>query len=181
MRDEKKETASAATETISNTNTTVILPESSETVNTPAAWWYNNSSELRAIRVISNTKAAVIAETVKELYPRHNRQLLSHCEHGEETGVMLRPDALNLLKAKYCPEYIGKPVRLPAERQTPWRSRTRQICCRLSDDKFAALQRLLKRAGVTAQDWMEQRVDAYLRECTETNKTSSKKINEMEK
>lgn len=163
MNDIKKETAPAATETASNISTELSVSEISEPVNAPPNWWSGAGDELRAVRILNGLKAADMANVVKELYPRHNRQLLSHCEHGEETGVMLRPDALNQLKLKYCPEFIGRAVALPAKRTTPWRSRTKQIHCRLTDEKFAALQRRLRQDGLTAQDFIEEKVNAYLK------------------
>lgn len=153
----------AATETASNISTsTNIISDIAAPVNAPPHWWSEAGDELRAIRVLNQLKGAEMAAVVKELYPRHNRQLLSQCEHGEETGVMLRPDALNQLKLKYCPESIGKTVSLPARRKSAWRSRTKQIHCRLTDAKFAALQRALREEGCTVQDWMEKLVDEYL-------------------
>ncbi|MEG1061776.1 MAG: hypothetical protein RSE43_09550, partial [Oscillospiraceae bacterium] len=149
MNNTKKETASAATETASNISTKISVSETAAPVNAPPNWWSGAGDELRAIRVIHTLKGADMAAVVKELYPRHNRQLLSHCEHGEETGVMLRPDALNYLKLKYCPESIGRAVALPAKRKASWRSRTKQIHCRLTDDKFEALQRRLNQDEIT--------------------------------
>lgn len=162
MKDIKKETAPAATETASNISTDISIYETAATVNAPPNWWSDSDAELRAVRVLHGLKGADMANTVRELYPRHNRQLLSHCEHGAETGVMLRPDALSHLKARFCPDFVGRPVSLPAKRKTPWRSRTKQIHCRLTDEKFEALQRKLRQDGLTAQAFIEEKVDIYL-------------------
>ena len=89
-----------------------------------------------------------ILEVVQTIYPRCDKSLVSKCAHGEETGTMLRPDAMKVLMIHFREDGQTTPVR---------RTRTKEhrIQCRVGDAVYEALQRRLKQTGQNTQDYLE--------------------------
>ena len=103
--------------------------------------------QLRDLSERRHIPTADLVEVVKTLYPKFDRFLLSRCGHGDETGVMLRPDALKTLQVHFAED--GKKA-APEKRKRPNRCQ-----CRLSDTVFVRVQRRLQERGQTMQDYLE--------------------------
>ena len=87
-------------------------------------------------------------EVVATIYPRCDKSLISKCAHGEETGAMLRADALKALLVHFR-EDSQKPN---DERR---RRKPNRCVCRVTDAVYALLQRRLAQTGQTIQDYLE--------------------------
>lgn len=103
--------------------------------------------QLRDLSERRHIPTADLVEVVRTLYPKFDRFLLSRCGHGEETGVMLRPDALKALMVRFA-EDGGKP-------RKDQRKRPNRCQCRLTDAVYALVRKELDRTGKTMQDWLE--------------------------
>lgn len=87
-------------------------------------------------------------EVVKALYPKYDRFLHSRCSHGEETGVMLRPDALKALAVYFAEDSRKRPSH-------PRRTKPNRLTCRVTGELYGALQRRLSATGQTMQEYLE--------------------------
>ncbi|MDO5549433.1 MAG: hypothetical protein Q4F79_13240 [Eubacteriales bacterium] len=109
-----------------------------------------------------NISGTEMVETVKSLYPKFDKTLLSKCKNGDVYGVDLRSDAMQALRAKYIPEQTAEKPR--RKRDSSGHKLTCRIQCRLSDGQFDALQRHIRADGyATMQEWMAERVSEYLK------------------
>ena len=97
-----------------------------------------------------------LLEVVQTIYPRCDKSLLSKCAHGEETGAMLRGDALRALMIHFREDGQAAPVK---------RGRTKEhrIQCRVGDAVYEALQRRLKQTRMNTQDYLEALIRADLK------------------
>lgn len=103
---------------------------------------------------------AEIVETVAAIYPKFDRFLLSKVRNGKKTGVRLRKDALDALTARF-----GETPSAGAEgRRKPRRAKPMRISCRLTDEVYGTLQRLIARRGVTMQRFLEEIITSKLNE-----------------
>ena len=109
-----------------------------------------------------------VVSTVQGLYPKFDKPLLSKCRHGDQYGVMLRPDALDAILTAYAPGLRNAPRR-------DVRTKTRRIQCRLSDTAYRALQRAISASGLTVQRWIE---DMVLNLINQTSAKESEQANE---
>lgn len=63
-------------------------------------------NELMELRVGRGLPAREMVAVVQELYPKYDKTMQSKCEHGEEYGVLLRPDALTALYSRFAPDVL---------------------------------------------------------------------------
>ena len=102
---------------------------------------------IREIRMKHGVPAVV--DTVKVLYPKYDRYIQSRVEHGDETGICLRRDAMRALVERFGPEPEKRP-------RSDRRSKPRRVQARLSEVVYTALQRAVARSGCTMQDFLEK-------------------------
>lgn len=122
----------------------------------------NLPPDVKAIRDFSERRhipVADIVEVVRTIYPKYDKFLHSRCVHGDETGVMLRPDALKALLIHFREDEGKRPSQ-------PRRRKPNRIQCRVSDALYGVLQRHVARASVTMQDYLEALIIAHItKEC----------------
>ena len=135
MLGKKKEAAPGATGTASAKE---MLP----TVYQPGGE-KSTRNELMELRVGRGLPAREMVAVVQELYPKYDKTMQSKCEHGEEYGVLLRPDALTALYRRFAPEVLEARKR---SRHGKHRL-TCRITARLEDALFAALQQRMQADG----------------------------------
>lgn len=116
-------------------------------------------NELKTLRVQKKIPAKDMIEVVQKIYPKYDKVMQSKCENGEIYGVQLAPDAMAALRAAFEPE---------APKKTPRRDRHRLTCsirARLETPIYEALQQRIEAEGhTTAQDWLTEKILAYLAE-----------------
>ena len=111
---------------------------------------------LRNIRVDNDIPAADIVAEVQTIYPKFDKPLLSKCEHGDEYGVCLRRDAMELIVGKYAAEQT---VRIEN------RKLKNRISCRLSDEDYEALVTLQNDNGYTTmQNFLTYIIRCFIKE-----------------
>ena len=98
MLGKKKEAAPGATGTASAKE---MLP----TVYQPGGE-KSTRNELMELRVGRGLPAREMVAVVQKLYPKYDKTMQSKCEHGEEYGVLLRPDALAALYSRFAPDVL---------------------------------------------------------------------------
>lgn len=125
-----------------------IIPHGSPSVK-------DRSPDLRTLRISAGITARDMIEVVQTIYPKYDKIIQSKCEHGDEYGIQLRPDAMKALLARFAPE-----PRKSAPQ--PRRSKPNRIQARLDDSLYARLQLAVKRDGITIQQFIEQKVQEYL-------------------
>ena len=135
MPGKKKEATPAATGTASAKE---MLP----TVYQPSGE-KSTRNELMELRVGRGLPAREMVAVVQELYPKYDKTMQSKCEHGEEYGVLLRPDALTALYSRFAPDVLEARKR---SRHGKHRL-TCRITARLEDALFAALQQRMQADG----------------------------------
>lgn len=100
-------------------------------------------NELMELRVGRGLPAREMVAVVQELYPKYDKTMQSKCEHGEEYGVLLRPDALKALYRHFAPELLE-----PRKQTRHGQHRlTCRISARLENGTFAALQQRMQADG----------------------------------
>lgn len=117
------------------------------------------SDEIRALRLAKNIPAKDIAETIRELYPKFDKTVLSKCEHGDEYGVVIKDDALAAVYAKFAPGALepSKATRHGKHRLTC------RVSARLDGELYAALQQQMRADGyATTQDLLADLVRRYI-------------------
>ena len=88
---------------------------------------------------------------VQALYPKYDKTVQCKCENGEAYGVTIRPDAMKALYGRFAPGRLEPPKRT---RHGQHRL-TCRISCRLENEDYAALQRLIQVSGcATVQNWL---------------------------
>lgn len=109
------------------------------------------AEELRELRVTKQIPAKDMVAVVQALYPKYNKTVQSKCENGEAYGVTIRPDAMHALYERFAPERLEPPKRT---RHGQHRL-TCRISCRLENEDYEALQRLIEASGcTTVQEWL---------------------------
>ena len=91
-------------------------------------------NELMELRGGRGLPAREMVAVVQELYPKYDKTMQSKCEHGEEYGVLLRPDALTALYSRFAPDVLEARKR---SRHGKHRL-TCRVTARLEDALFAA-------------------------------------------
>ena len=104
---------------------------------------------VRRIRLSTQTPAADMVATVRQLYPGFDASLLSKVERPHQYGVELCEPGMLALYAAYAP--LAAPRRRVKERRRlPCR-----ISCRLPEGLYSDLQEVVKAQGYkTMQDWL---------------------------
>ena len=117
------------------------------------------ADELRELRISRKIPAKDMVAVVQELYPRFDKPMLSKCEHGDECGVSIPDDALDLLYARFAPD-------LQASIQNRKKDRHKLPCrisARLPEWLYEALQQRMRADGyVSAQNWIYTAVINYI-------------------
>lgn len=132
-------------------------------------------NELRSLRISRGLKASDMVAVVRRLYPKYDKTLETKCERGDQYGIELRRDALDVLKAAFAadgataPDVPAETPALPQPRKKPRNHENRSLPCRiygrLSKTVFAELQQAIRADGyVTMQEWLACAVQRYLLE-----------------
>lgn len=118
-------------------------------------------NDLRELRLNRQLPAKDMVAVVQEIYPKFDKTVLSKCEHGEEYGVTIKPDALDALLSKFTPEQQAACKRRKSDKHRL----TCRISGRLENVDHEALQRHTKDDGYdTIQDWLTAVVRAYIKQ-----------------
>jgi len=113
------------------------------------------ADDLRGLRLTKQLAAKDMVAVIQELYPSFDKTMLSKSENGEKYGVILRRDAMNALIERFAPE----DQEAIKKRRRGGHRLTCKATCRLEDDDYALLQRLISDAGYdTTQDWLSDLV-----------------------
>lgn len=118
-------------------------------------------NDLRALRLALNIPAKDMVAEVQRLYPKFDKTVLSKCEHAEAYGVVIQPDALDALYARFGQgdKTATKPRKSDKHRLT------HSVKARLPDDLYALLQRQMEADGyATAQELVGDLVLKYVKE-----------------
>ena len=117
------------------------------------------ANELRTLRLSKNIPAQAIVNVIKKFHPNFDKPMLSKCERGDTYGITLKPAVMDALIDKFAPE-----TREVYKRRRNGHHRlTCRITCRLENDDYTALQRLIKGDGFgTMQDWLSFIVKRYI-------------------
>lgn len=115
------------------------------------------ADKLRELRVKMKLPGRELVDTIKPMYPKFDKTVLSKCENGDVYGVQLRRDAMTALYDKFDPERRTKGSKRDSHKLT---------CCiraRLPDDVYKQLQQLIQADGyATTQDWLSNLVASYI-------------------
>ena len=112
-------------------------------------------NSLVTLRLVKNLPVRDMVEVVRVLYPKYDKIIQSKCEHGDEYGVQIRPDAFQALMEKFAPEIVKRRAR-------DKKRNTGRIQVRLTEVVAAKLRKALEEDGTTVQAWIEKQVYAYL-------------------
>ena len=111
---------------------------------------------IRDLRLSRNLSAPEMAETVKTIYPKFDRYLLSKCEASEVYGIEMVKGAKNVLYQRYAPEKLRK----KDTRKCPHRMQ-----CRLDDATYKAFMKKSREDGfLTTNDCLVFLIRRYLGE-----------------
>lgn len=118
-------------------------------------------NELNALRIEKKIPAKDMVAVVQTIYPKYDKTVQSKCENSELYGTILAPDAMKALRSAFDPE--GE-----AAARARRKDRHRLTCsirARLETPVYEALQQLIEAEGhATAQEWLTEKVKAYLAE-----------------
>ena len=118
-------------------------------------------NELKALRIEKKIPAKDMVAVVQTIYPKYDKTVQSKCENSELYGTILAPDAMKALRSAFDPE--GE-----AAARARRKDRHRLTCsirARLETPVYEALQQLIEAEGhATAQEWLTEKVKAYLAE-----------------
>lgn len=104
---------------------------------------------LRDLRLKSCASVRDMVEIVRGIYPKYDKTLQSKCEHSDEYGVELRPDAMNALLDAFAPDTAPQP------RRHDFRRMPCRIHGRVTEDLYKLLQQTMEGDGyATMQDWV---------------------------
>lgn len=111
-------------------------------------------NELRDLRILSGIPAPVIADAVREIFPKFDRYLLSKCEQPDLYGVTLLPRGMKAARA-LAPEVTPK-------KKDGHKNQSR-IYCRMDQATYNRLITQIHQDGFkTVQDWMLDQIMAYI-------------------
>lgn len=167
---DKNEDTSAGTE---------ASPKRDESV-TPilASTWpsVNDCMQLREICQSTGAQGKEIAMTVRESFPKFNRQLLAQCQAPEKYGILIHPDGLRLICDTYGVEQptpaapsnnLSEPCSETERlsRKKPNRKLGRKLTFRMTPKDYAKLIVRVDRDGFdSVQAWLYDRVMKLLEE-----------------
>ena len=118
-------------------------------------------NDLKSLRVKKRIPTKDIINVVQQLYPKYDKTMQSKCENSELYGVSLTPDAMNALYDAFDQGRETAP-------SAPKKDRHRLTCAiraRLEKPVYDRLQQLIEAEGyATTQDWLTDKIIAYLRE-----------------
>ncbi len=117
------------------------------------------ANRLRELRIGRQIPAKDMVETVQAVFPKFDKTVLSKCENDAKYGVTISQSAMDKLYDTYDPE-----------RQTARQSRTsdrhklpRKVSCRLTEEDYGALQRLIITDGYDSmQDCLADVISKYI-------------------
>lgn len=134
-------------------------PETSIADTTPAV--KPKITDLASLRAAVGMPVNDLVDVVRTIYPKYDKPLNSKCEHGDEYGIDLRPDAFEALLQKFVPQEIAaaQRVKRPENRKANCR-----IHARLTDSVSRQFRDALSADGFSIQAWIEKQVYTYLRE-----------------
>lgn len=116
-------------------------------------------NDLKALRIKKDIPVKDMVAVVQEIHPRYDRFLQSKVENGEAYGVTLSEDAMTALYEAFDRDRLTAQKRRKSDRHRL----TRSIRARLPEAVYVALQQRIKADGYdTVQDWLADRVVAYL-------------------
>lgn len=111
-------------------------------------------NRLRELRRRVKAKPAEFVAAVRTIYPKYDKTLESKCEHGEDYGVQLRPDAMKYLIEKY--DALAKTAdthRLKG-----------RVSCRLTTDACETFKIYIDERGYyTVQDYLSEYITDLLK------------------
>lgn len=111
-------------------------------------------NELRDLRILSGIPAPVIADAVREIFPKFDRYLLSKCEQPDLYGVTLLPRGMKAARA-LAPEVTPK--------KKDGHKNQFRIYCRMDQATYNRLIAQIRQDGFkTVQDWILDQVHAYI-------------------
>lgn len=125
---------------------------------------------LKEIRESTGAMAKDVAIIIREHFSQFNRQLLSQCEHWENTGVICHPDVLRIICETYdaeLPNIPDEPVEVKVDDPTPKKSENRKLdrrfTLRTTVAKYSRIQRIIEKKGFKSlQDWFNAMLDDLL-------------------
>ena len=116
------------------------------------------ADELKELRLKMKLPGRELVDTIRPIYPKFDKTVLSKCENGDVYGVQLRRDAMNALYEKFDPQRLSKGRKRDTHKMT---------CCiraRLPDAVYIQLQQAIRARGyMTTQDWLTDIVTEYLK------------------
>lgn len=110
--------------------------------------------ELAQLRKHANVQAKEMVEVVKELYPKYDKVIQSRVEHGSETGIQLRSDAVKVLILRFAPELLR-----PSRKSL--RKKPNRVQARLPNELYGLLQLHIQQNSLTVQDFLEELVRKF--------------------
>ena len=109
--------------------------------------------DLATILRETRVKYRDIAETVKDVFPKFNPQLLTACANWQTYGVLLHPDGVAAIIETYDVQTMKKKEH---------RKLDRRITFRVTSANFARIERNMEKTGAnTIQEYISAAVMAY--------------------
>lgn len=116
-------------------------------------------TELKALRLSKNIPVKDMVEVVRKIYPKYDKTVQSKCENGDAYGIRIAKDAMEALYTAFDPKRASA---RRARRKDKHRL-THSIRARLEPSIYEALQqRIVDDGYATTQDWLADRIVAYL-------------------
>lgn len=131
----------------------------------------NDCLRIREIRVDTGAMAKDAALVVRDVFPKFNRQLLAQCEAWEKYGVILHPEALDVICAAYGVSLPDGPseavITARRPRKQANRKLARKLTFRMKDEDYTLLEQRVRESGCqSSQEWLYEVVLRALREGT---------------
>ena len=99
-----------------------------------------------------------IVETVREIFPKYNKSLLTKCERPAEYGIELRPKAVELLRERF-----GE-----IKAKNDGHKLTTRLACRVPDAIYSTFKEIAEATGNTVNSLAYELVRDYLRGVNDT-------------
>lgn len=117
----------------------------------------NDPPDVKVIKELDGRKIdrQEIVDVVRQRFEGFDNTLISKCKNHQKYGVGLRREAVKLLRDHFA-------IEAPAAKRQPLRRKPKRIQCRLTDEVYASLQRLLADRRQTAQEYLEAMILADL-------------------
>lgn len=114
---------------------------------------------LREIRVSKKIPAKDMVRHVRKRYPKYDKMLQSKCEHGDEYGISIRPDAMDSLLNEYAPELLAK----EKHRRGGYHRLKCRLSCRVEDEDHDAFVKGIAEDGFSGiNDGLLHLVKGYI-------------------